>query len=67
MNTAAAFLSRLEMDPNEKKIKIREDLTKLIELNIESTSIAKEEPVSFDTTDQQEATEKEHWKCKEET
>ena len=37
MNTAADFLSRLEMDPNEKVIlKIREDIpTKPIEVNIE--------------------------------
>ena len=47
MNTAADFLSRLEMDPNEKVIlKIREDLsTKPFEVNIESTVIAQEEPV----------------------
>ena len=64
MNTAADFLSRLEMDPNEKIIlKIREDiLTKSIEVNIETTGIAQEEPVFFDTTDQQETTEKEFWK-----
>ena len=68
MNTAADFLSRLEMDPNEKIIlKIREDIpTKPIEVNIESTGIAQEEPVSFDPTDQQETTEKELWKRKEE-
>ena len=68
MNTAADFLTRLEMDPNEKIIlKIREDIpTKPIEVNIESTGIAREEPVFFDTTDQQETTEKELWKRKEE-
>ena len=68
LNTAADFVSRLEMDSNEKKIfKIREDIpTKPIEVNIESTGIAQEEPVFFDTTDQQETTEKELWKCKEE-
>ena len=61
MNTAADFLSRLEMDPNEKIIlKIKEDIpTKPIEVNIESTGIAQEEPVSFDTTDQDQTTEKE--------
>ena len=55
MNTAADFLSRLERDPNEKIIlKITEDIpTKPIEVNIESTGIAQEEPVFFDTTDQQ--------------
>ena len=38
MNTAADFLSRLEIDPNEKiSLKIREDIpTKPIEVNIES-------------------------------
>ena len=68
MNTAADSLSRLEMDPNEKVIlKIREDIpTKPIEVNIESTGIAQEEPVFFDPTDQQETTEKELWKRKDE-
>ena len=61
MNTAADFfLSRLELDPNEKIIlKIREDIpTKSIEVNIESTVIAQEESVLLDTTDHQETTEK---------
>ena len=68
MNTAADFLSRLEMDPNEKiNLKIREDIpTKPIEVNIESTGIAQEEPVFFDSIDQQETTEKELWIRKEE-
>ena len=68
MSTAAVFLSRLEMDPNQKIIiKIREDLpTKPIEVNIESTGIAQEEPAFFDTRDQQETTEKELWKRKKE-
>ena len=67
INTAADFLSRLEMDPNEKIIlKIREDIpTKPIEVNIESTGIAQEESVFFDSTDQQETTEKELLKRKE--
>ena len=62
-NTTADFLSRLELNSNEKKIlKIREDIpTKQIEVNIESTGIAQGEPVFFDTTDQQETTEKELW------
>ena len=66
MNTAADFSFCLEMDPNEKIfLKIREDFpTKAIELNIYSTGIAQEEPVFFDTTDQQETTEKELWKRK---
>ena len=68
MNTAADFSSRLEFDPNEKIIsKIREDIaTKPIKLNIECTGIAEEEPVFFDTTDQQETRKKELWKHKEE-
>ena len=68
MNTAADFLSRLEMDPNEKIVLyVREDFpTKPIDVNIESTGIAQEEPVFFDTTDQQNTTEKEPWKRKEE-
>ena len=68
MNTAADFLSRLEMDPNEKVIlKIREDIpTKPIEVNIESTRTAQDEPVFFDPTDQQETTEKKLWKRKDE-
>ena len=66
-NTAADFLSRLELDPNERIIlKVRGDIaTKPIEVNIESTGIAQEEAVFFDTTDQQETTEKELRKQKE--
>ena len=68
MNTTANFLSRLEMDPNTKIIlKIREDIpAKPTEVNIESTGIAQEELVFFDTTDQQATTEKELWSRKEE-
>ena len=67
LNTAAVFLSQSEMDPNEKKIlNIRKDIpTKPVEVNIESTGIAQEEPVFFDTTDQQKTTEKDLWKRKE--
>ena len=66
MNIAAEFLSRLEKDYNERLIlKIREDIpTKPIEVNIQSTGIAQEEPVFFDSTDQQESTENELWKHK---
>ena len=61
MNTAADFLSRLELDPNEKTIlKIRKDIpTKPIEVNIQSTGIGQEEPVFLDPTDQPETTEQE--------
>ena len=66
--TAADFLCRLEMDPNKKIIlKIRADTpTKPIEVNIESKGIAQEEPVFFDTTHQEQTTEKELWTRKEE-
>ena len=49
MNTTADFLSRLEMDPNEKIfLKIREDNpTQPIEVNIKTTGIAQEETVFF--------------------
>ena len=68
MNTAAVFLSCLEMDPNEKMIlKIREgNPTKPIEVNIEPTGIAQEESVFVDTTDQEQTIEKELWKRQEE-
>ena len=63
---AAAFLSCLEMDPNAKIIlKIIQDIPKkLIEVNIDSSGISQEERVFFDTTDQQEATERELWNIK---
>ena len=68
MNIAADFLSRLELDPNEKIIlKNREDIPrKPIEVNFESRGIAQEESVFFNPTKQQETTEKELWKRKEE-
>ena len=67
MNSAAGFLSRLEMDPNEKLIsKFGEDIpTKPIEVNIESTGTAQEEQVFFNPADPQETTEKELWKRRE--
>ena len=57
------------MDPNEKLfLKIRENFpTKPFELNLESTGIAQEEPVSFKTADQDETREKKLWKRKKET
>ena len=69
MNTAADFLFPLEMDPYEKVfLKITEDIpTRPIEVNIETTGIAQEERVFFDTKDQQETTEKKLWSRKEET
>ena len=57
------------MDPNVKiTFKIGEDVaTNTVEVNVESTGIAQEEPVFSDTTDQQETTEKEVWKRQEDT
>ena len=71
METAAVFSFLLKKDHNEKinlkNLKIREDVpTKPIEVKIESTGLAQEEPVFFDPTDQQETKEKELWKRKEE-
>ena len=64
MDTAADFLSHLEMNPCEKIfIKIGKDIPpKPIEVNIESTGVAQEEPFFIDTTDQHETTERELWK-----
>ena len=60
MKAAADFLFCLEVDPIERRnLKIREgNPTKPIEVNIESTGIAQEQPVFFDTTARQETTEK---------
>ena len=58
MNTAADFSSPLQLDLKEKMM-LKNIPTKPNEVNIEFTGIAQEEPVSFDTTDQQESTEKE--------
>ena len=57
------------MDPNENiHQKIREDIPmKPIEVNIESTGVPQKQLVFFDTKRQQETTEKELWKRKEET
>ena len=56
------------MEPNERIfLKIKEYIpTKPIEVNLDSTGIAQEEPFFFGTTDQQETTEKELWKRKKE-
>ena len=56
------------MDPYEKIfLEIREVIPpKPKGINTESTSIAQEEQVFFDPTDQQETTEKELWVRKEE-
>ena len=65
----AILYSRFKMDFNGEKILInREDIpTEMIKVNAESTGMAHEELVSFNTTDQRETTEKENWKREEET
>ena len=69
MNFAADILSRLERDPNEKRVlKVIEDVpTQPIELIIEPKGFSREELVFFDTTDQHEETEKQFLKRTEET
>ena len=61
--------SCVETDPNDEiNLKTREDIpTKPVKVNIESTGNAQAEAVSFGTNNQQETTEKELWKRKEET
>ena len=48
-NTAADYLSRLELDPNEKLIlKIREDVeNRPIEVKVQSAGVSEEEQVFF--------------------
>ena len=60
------YLSQLEMDTMDMiNLKSREDiLTKPIEVNIVYKCIAQEEIIFFETTDQDETTEKELWKRK---
>ena len=49
MNTAADFLSKTEVDPQEKlEMTIRNDIhTKAIEVNIQSSGIVEEEQIYF--------------------
>ena len=63
-NTAADYLSRMEMDPREKLVlKIREDIkTKPIEVNVQSAGVAEEEQVFF--TEQDDETEAQIWERK---
>ena len=69
MDNAADFFISIGNGPNEKIIiKLREDIpTKPIEVNIESTGIAQEESVFFDTTHHHETAEKGLSKHKKET
>ena len=66
MNTAADSLSRLDANPNKRKILKRpEDTTiKYIEVNIESTGISPEQP-AFNTADAlAEVLEHDFWQYK---
>ena len=66
-NTAADYLSRMEMDPREKLVlKIRENIeTKPIEVNVQSASVAEEEQVFF--TEQDDETEAQIWERKKQS
>ena len=63
-NTAADYLSRLEICPKEKLIlRIREDIsTTPIELNVQSAGVTEEEQIFY--TDDDEETEEQIWKRK---
>ena len=52
-NTAADYLSRMEMDPKEKLVlKIREDVeTRPIEVNVQSAGVSEEEQIFFTEDD----------------
>ena len=60
-NTAADYLSRLEIDPRDKLVlKIREDIeTTPIEVNVQSFGISEEEQIFF--TNEDELTEDQLW------
>ena len=64
-NTAADYLSRLEICPKEKLIlRIREDIsTTPIELNVQSAVVTEEEQIFY--TDDDEETEEQIWKRKQ--
>ena len=63
-NTAADFLSRMEMDPTEKLVlKIRADVeTQHIEFNVQSAGMSEEEQVFF--TEEDNETEEQIWERK---
>ena len=63
-NTAADYLSRMEMDPNEKLVlKIRADVeTQPIEVNVQSAGVSEEEQVFF--TEEDNETEEQIWERK---
>ena len=66
MNTAADFLSRLDLDPKEKvQLLIRDDIqTTPIEVHIQSSNVAEEEQFSFLPEDDIE-TEEQIWERKQ--
>ena len=63
-NTAADYLSRLEICPKEKRIlRIREDIsTTPIELNVQSVEVTEEDQIFY--TDDEEETEEQIWQPK---
>ena len=63
-NTAADYLSRMEMDPKEKLVlKIREDVeTRPIEVNVQSAGVSEEEQIFF--TEDDGETEAQIWERK---
>ena len=63
-NTAAHYLSRMEMDPTEKlALKIRADVeTQPIEVNVQSAGVSEEEQVFF--TEEDNETEEQIWERK---
>ena len=68
MNTAADFLSRLDIDPNQKLIvKIRGVMPTLpIEVNIQSTGKTQEDRVFFLIEDANLPSEQQQWQRKQE-
>ena len=66
-NTAADYLSRMEMDPTEKLVlKIREDVeTRPIEVNVQSGGVSEEEQVFF--TEEDNETEQQIWERKQQS
>ena len=66
-NTAADYLSRMEMDPTEKLVlKIRADVeTQPIEVNVQSAGVSEEEQVFF--TEEDNETEEQIWERKKQS
>ena len=66
-NTAADYLSRMEMDPTEKLVlKKREDVeTRPIEVNVQSAGVSEEEQVVF--TEEDNETEEQIWERKKQS